>query len=114
MPLHPAIAEITARIVERSRDTRADYLARMEESRRRGSARGTLSCSNLAHGFAAAPIGDKLRLRGTKAVNVGIVTSYNDMLSAHEPFAGYPDIIKQAARELGCTAQVAGGTPAMC
>jgi phosphogluconate dehydratase len=114
MPLNPAIAEITARIRERSRETRADYLARMEEARRRGSARGTLSCGNLAHGFAAAPIGDKLRLRDAKAVNLGIVTSYNDMLSAHQPFGGYPELIKQAAREIGCTAQVAGGTPAMC
>ena len=111
---HPAIVEITARIVARSRDSRLDYLERMQAARRRGSARGTLSCSNLAHGFAAAPLGDKLRLRDAKAVNLGIVTSYNDMLSAHQPFARYPDLIKQAARELGCTAQVAGGVPAMC
>ena len=114
MPLHPAIAAITERIREKSRDTRADYLARMEEARRRGSARGSLSCGNLAHGFAAAPIGDKLRLRDAHAVNVGIVTAYNDMLSAHQPFERYPNLIKQAAREVGCTAQVAGGVPAMC
>ncbi|HTK36571.1 MAG TPA: phosphogluconate dehydratase [Caulobacteraceae bacterium] len=114
MPLDPAIAEITDRVRARSRDTRADYLARMEEARRRGSARGSLSCGNLAHGFAAAPIGDKLRLRDSRAVNVGIVTAYNDMLSAHQPFGRYPDLIKQAAREVGCTAQVAGGVPAMC
>jgi phosphogluconate dehydratase len=114
MPLDPRIAEITERIRERSRDTRADYLERMEEARRRGSARGSLSCGNLAHGFAAAPIGDKLRLRDARAVNLGIVTAYNDMLSAHQPFGRYPDLIKQAAREIGCTAQVAGGVPAMC
>ena len=114
MSLHPAIAEITETVREKSRGTRADYLARMEEARRRGSARGTLSCGNLAHGFAAAPVADKLRLRDPRAVNVGVVTAYNDMLSAHQPFGGYPDIIKQAAREMGCTAQVAGGVPAMC
>jgi phosphogluconate dehydratase len=114
MPLNPAIAEITDRIRARSREPRADYLARMEEARRRGSARGSLSCGNLAHGFAAAPLGDKLRLRDAKAVNVGIVTAYNDMLSAHQPFERYPNLIKQAAREIGCTAQVAGGVPAMC
>jgi phosphogluconate dehydratase len=114
MPLQPAIAEITERIRQRSHDTRADYLARMEEARRRGSARGTLSCGNLAHGFAAAPIADKLRLRDVRSVNLGVVTAYNDVLSAHQPFARYPDLIRQAARELGCTAQVAGGVPAMC
>ena len=114
MPLNPAIAAITDRIREKSRPSRADYLARMAAARDRGSARGTLSCGNLAHGFAAAPIGDKLRLRDSHAVNVGIVTAYNDMLSAHQPFAAYPDLIKQAAREMGCTAQVAGGVPAMC
>jgi phosphogluconate dehydratase len=114
MPLQPAIAEITERIRQRSHDTRADYLARMEEARRRGSARAALSCGNLAHGFAAAPAADKLRLRDVRAVNLGIVTAYNDMLSAHQPFGRYPDLIKQAARELGCTAQVAGGVPAMC
>ena len=114
MPLHPVIASITERIRERSRVARAEYMLRIEEARGRGTARGTLSCGNLAHGFAAAPIGDKLRLRDPRAVNVGIVTSYNDMLSAHQPFGGYPDLIKQAARELGCTAQVAGGVPAMC
>jgi len=112
--LHPAIAEITARIRARSADTRADYLERMEAARKRGPGRATLSCGNLAHGFAAAPLPDKLRLRSEMAVNVGIVTAYNDMLSAHQPFAGYPDIIKAAVREIGCTAQVAGGVPAMC
>ncbi|MEO6340316.1 MAG: phosphogluconate dehydratase, partial [Caulobacteraceae bacterium] len=112
--LHPTIAEVTMRIRARSRETRADYLARMDEQRRKGPGRGTLSCGNLAHGFAASPLPDKLRLRSEMAVNVGIVTAYNDMLSAHQPFATYPDEIKAAVREIGCTAQVAGGVPAMC
>jgi phosphogluconate dehydratase len=111
--LHPRIAEVTARIVEKSRDTRAGYLERIEEARRAGPGRAHLSCGNLAHAFAASPLGDKLSIRG-KAPNIGIVTSYNDMLSAHQPFGGYPDIIKDAARAAGGAAQVAGGTPAMC
>jgi phosphogluconate dehydratase len=114
MPIHPVVAEVTDRISARSAATRADYLARMQAARDAGPARGQLSCGNLAHGFAAAPLSDKLRLKGLEAVNVGIVTSYNDVLSAHQPFADYPALIKQAAREIGGTAQVAGGVPAMC
>ena len=112
--LHPTIAEVTDRIRARSAETRADYLARMDEQRKKGPGRASLSCGNLAHGFAASPLPDKLRLRSELAVNVGIVTAYNDMLSAHQPFATYPDMIKAAVREIGCTAQVAGGVPAMC
>jgi phosphogluconate dehydratase len=111
--VHPKIAEVTARIVERSRETRADYLARMDEAAKRGPGREHLSCGNLAHAFAASPLGDKLTIRG-KAPNIGIVTSFNDMLSAHQPFEHYPAIIKDAARKAGGAAQVAGGTPAMC
>ncbi len=111
--LHPKIAEVTARIVEKSRPSRAAYLARIDEARKAGPGRQHLSCGNLAHAFAASPLGDKLTIRG-RAPNIGIVTSYNDMLSAHEPFGGYPDIIKDAARKAGGAAQVAGGTPAMC
>ena len=111
--LHPKIAEVTARIVEKSRETRASYLERIEDARKAGPGRAHLSCGNLAHAFAASPLGDKLSIRG-RAPNIGIVTSYNDMLSAHQPFGGYPDIIKNAARKAGGTAQVAGGTPAMC
>jgi phosphogluconate dehydratase len=114
MALHPKIAEVTARIVERSRDSRADYLARMAAARDAGPGRASLSCGNLAHGFAASPLSDKLRLRGELAVNVGIVTAYNDMLSAHQPLDAFPEMIKQAAREEAATAQVAGGVPAMC
>ena len=112
--LNPVVAQVTARIAERSRDSRADYLARMAAAREAGPGRSHLSCGNLAHGFAAAPLGDKLRIKTEAAANLGIVTSYNDMLSAHQPLGAYPDILKQAAREVGATAQVAGGVPAMC
>lgn len=114
MPLHPVVAEVTERIREKSRETRADYLRRMAAARDLGPARGHLSCGNLAHGFAAAPVGDKLRLKGVDAVNIGIINAYNDMLSAHQPLGGYPEVIKDAARRVGGAAQVAGGVPAMC
>lgn len=113
MAIHPKIAEVTARIEERSRDSRRDYLARMQAAKDAGPGRQHLSCGNLAHAFAAVPLGDKLTIRG-RAPNIGIVTSYNDMLSAHQPFKDYPDIIKDAARKVGAAAQVAGGVPAMC
>ncbi len=113
MALHLKIAEVTARIEERSRETRAAYLARIDDARKEGPGRSHLSCGNLAHAFAASPLGDKLTMRG-RAPNIGIVTSYNDMLSAHQPFKDYPDLIKDAARKAGASAQVAGGVPAMC
>lgn len=113
MAMHPKIAEVTARIEARSKASRADYLARMQAAKDAGPGRQHLSCGNLAHAFAAVPLGDKLTMRG-RAPNIGIVTSYNDMLSAHQPFKDYPDIIKDAARKAGATAQVAGGVPAMC
>ena len=112
--MHPIIAEVTARIVERSRETRADYLARLNAARARGTGRSTATCGNLAHAFAASPIADKLRLKSASGKNLGIVTAYNDMLSAHQPFETYPAILREAAREIGGTAQVAGGVPAMC
>lgn len=112
--LHPVIAEVTARIAARSRASREDYLRRMDEAASQGPSRAQLECANLAHAFAAAPLSDKLRLRDAKAANIAIVTAYNDMLSAHQPLVAYPDIIKEAARGEGCTAQVAGGVPAMC
>ncbi|HUB86094.1 MAG TPA: dihydroxy-acid dehydratase, partial [Rhizomicrobium sp.] len=111
--LHPKIADITACIIERSRHTRADYLARMRAAREAGRTRARLDCGNLAHARAAASTDDKANILGG-AINIGIVTAYNDMLSAHQPLATYPDIIKQAARDAGATAQVAGGVPAMC
>jgi len=113
MALNPTIERVTARIAERSRRTRAHYLARIDAARGTGPARLRLSCGNLAHGFAAAAA-DKPVLRAARGANIGIVTSYNDMLSAHQPFEHYPALIKMAARNRGCTAQVAGGVPAMC
>jgi phosphogluconate dehydratase len=112
--LNPVVAEVTARIVERSRATRADYLRRMDAARDNGVGRAKLSCANWAHAFAGQTIADKLTAMGGKQPNVGIVTAYNDMLSAHQPFERFPPVIREAAREAGATAQVAGGTPAMC
>jgi phosphogluconate dehydratase len=111
--LHPTIVRVTDRIIERSRPTRAAYLDLIERQREAGTNRGVLSCGNLAHGFAAAEE-DKPAIRSGRAMNIGIVTAYNDMLSAHQPYARYPEQIKVFAREIGATAQVAGGVPAMC
>ena len=112
--MHPVTAAVTARIVERSREARADYLARMEAARHAGPGRAKLSCANWAHAFAASPDGDKQRMRNPGAPNVAIVSAYNDMLSAHQPLERFPDIIKAAAETVGATAQFAGGVPAMC
>src|SRR5712675_621621 len=112
--VHVRVREVTERIRERSRSGRADYLARMDAARQRGSARGGLSCTNLAHGFAASDATDKLVLRSQQRPNLAIVSSYNDMLSAHQPLGRFPEIIKQAARDAGAVAQFAGGVPAMC
>src|SRR5580658_1226795 len=114
MPLNPVTLEVTERIKQRSRDSRADYLGRMEAARQAGPGRAKLSCANFAHAFAAAPDDDKARLRNPAAPNLAIVSSYNDMLSAHQPLERFPEIIKRAAREAGATAQFAGGVPAMC
>ncbi|WP_436356052.1 phosphogluconate dehydratase [Brevundimonas sp. CEF1] len=113
-PLHPVVAEVTARIIERSRATRADYLRRMDAARDSGAGRAKLSCANWAHAFAGQTIADKLTAMDGSKPNVGVVTAYNDMLSAHQPFERFPDVIRKAVREVGATAQVAGGTPAMC
>ena len=112
--MHPKTLEVTQRIVERSRETRSDYLARAEAARAAGPGRGKLSCANWAHAFAASPDGDKQRMRDPTAPNLAIVSAYNDMLSAHQPYERYPDLIRAAAREMGATAQYAGGVPAMC
>lgn len=112
--LHPTIAAVTARIEARSEQLRADYLRRMAEARRKGPHRGALSCGNLAHGFAACGQADKGGLRSLTKANIGIVTAYNDMLSAHQPYHDYPERIKEAVRAVGSVAQVAGGVPAMC
>ncbi|HUH78045.1 MAG TPA: dihydroxy-acid dehydratase, partial [Devosia sp.] len=114
MSVRQSIQDVTDRIAARSRDSRRDYLNRIDAAREAGVNRTVLSCGNLAHAFAACSPAEKASLAGTKAPNLGIVTSYNDMLSAHQPYQFYPDFIKAAAREVGATAQVAGGVPAMC
>ena len=114
MTLHSTISDVTARIVARSRPGRSAYLARMERAREEGPRRAHLSCGNLAHAFAAEPEADKKILAETRAPNLGVVTAYNDMLSAHQPFEHFPDLIRKAAHSVGATAQVAGGVPAMC
>jgi phosphogluconate dehydratase len=114
MAFHPTVAEVTERVRARSAPTRMPYLARVEQARAAGTTRGRISCTNLAHAFAAEAPPDKLVLREIRAPNIGIVSAYNDMLSAHQPLARFPDIIKRAAREAGATAQFAGGVPAMC
>ena len=114
MTLHPRLHEITERIRQRSADSRRAYLQGIEAAGRESPNRTRLSCGNLAHAFAASGKTDKGRLRGDITPNLGIINAYNDMLSAHQPFEHYPEIVRQVARELGATAQVAGGVPAMC
>ena len=112
--LHPTIARVTERIRARSAAQRAAYLARIERAIAHGPVRKGLSCTNLAHAFAAFPANDKQVLRELRQPNLAIVSAYNDMLSAHQPFEHYPELIKRALRERGATAQFAGGVPAMC
>ncbi|WBS01729.1 phosphogluconate dehydratase [Pseudoduganella sp. SL102] len=115
MALHPVLEQVTARIIKRSRPSRGAYLAHLEAARIKGRPqRSTLACTNLAHGFAAFPANDKLVLKEVKKPSVAIVSAYNDMLSAHQPFEHFPPIIKEAVREVGAVAQFAGGVPAMC
>ena len=114
MPLNDTVHQVTERIRARSRTARTDYLERMARAADAGPARAHLSCGNLAHAFAASPDTDKSRQAEGTAGNIGIVTAYNDMLSAHQPFEGFPALIREAARQAGGTAQVAGGVPAMC
>src|SRR6056297_1250417 len=113
MSLTDTIARVTDRIVERSRGPRTTYLDRMAQLAEEGPRRAHLSCGNLAHAYAASG-DDKAALSSDRAPNLGIVTAYNDMLSAHQPFETFPARIKAAARSVGATAQVAGGVPAMC
>lgn len=111
--LNPIVEKVTRRIVERSKPGRAAYLDLIARERDKGVNRPTLSCGNLAHGFAASGE-DKSAIRGGTEMNIGIITAYNDMLSAHQPYGRYPEAIKIYARERNATAQVAGATPAMC
>ena len=112
--VHDTVLQVTDRIARRSGPTRLHYLQRVDRQMSQHPYRGQLSCTNLAHAVAASPAKDKLVLHAEHQPNLAIVTSYNDMLSAHQPYHDYPQCIKQAAREMGATAQVAGGTPAMC
>ena len=111
--LHPVIERVTARIIDKSKDSRRRYLDLIEAEAEKFPGRGALSCSNLAHGFAAA-LEDKPAIAHGRGPNLAIVTAYNDMLSAHQPYGRYPEAMKLYAREVGATAQVAGGVPAMC
>ncbi|PJI92107.1 6-phosphogluconate dehydratase [Yoonia maricola] len=113
MPLHPKIAEVTDRIRARSEGPRAKYMDTMARAAAEGPRRSHLTCGNQAHAYAAMG-DDKTKLTGGRTPNIGIITAYNDMLSAHQPFETYPDLIRAAARAAGATAQVAGGVPAMC
>jgi phosphogluconate dehydratase len=112
--LNPTVVAVTERIRRRSADTRADYLSHVDALRTRARGPERLGCANVAHAFAGMPANDKLRVVAERAPHIGIVTAYNDMLSAHQPYEGYPEQIRQAAAALGATAQVAGGVPAMC
>jgi phosphogluconate dehydratase len=122
MTLHPILIAVTARITERSRPTRQAYLQQVDAAAERDPGAQRLGCANVAHAFAAMPEGDKgrataldkIKVVAPRAPNIGIVNAYNDMLSAHAPLQHYPDLIKDEARKLGATAQVAGGVPAMC
>lgn len=111
---HPIVLDVTDRIRDRSKAQRGAYLARLAELRQRDRGSDRMGCANVAHAVAGIPANDKFRVVAERAPNIGIVTAYNDMLSAHAPYQGYPDIIKHEARRLGATAQVAGGVPAMC
>ncbi|MEM8700791.1 MAG: phosphogluconate dehydratase [Pseudomonadota bacterium] len=114
MTIQDRIGEVTERIVKRSHDSRSLYMERIGAAAEKGPQRSRLSCGNLAHGFAACGVSDKRALSGEIVPNLGIVTSYNDMLSAHQPYETYPSMIREAAHEAGAVAQVAGGVPAMC
>ncbi len=112
--MHPVVDKITQQIIERSQVVRAAYLKHIDEAAEQGTQRSTLACGNLAHAFAACGTGDKADLTADKKANIAIISSYNDMLSAHEPYKDSPELIKAAIREAGGVAQFAGGVPAMC
>ncbi len=112
--MKPVLVEVTARIRERSAATRAPYLARIDRLAQRPPGAERMGCANVAHAFAALPGSDKFRVVAEKSPHIGVVTAYNDMLSAHQPYESYPAVIRDEARRLGATVQVAGGVPAMC
>ncbi|HWK54245.1 MAG TPA: phosphogluconate dehydratase, partial [Hyphomicrobiales bacterium] len=112
--MHTLVATVTQNLIDRSRPTREAYLERLEQAVSRGRRRGHLTCGNLAHGFAACGLTDKEALSGLDQANIAIVSSYNDMLSSHQPLRDFPEVIKRAVTEAGGVAQFAGGVPAMC
>ncbi|NDG15019.1 MAG: phosphogluconate dehydratase, partial [Betaproteobacteria bacterium] len=112
--MHPVLTEVTERIQARSAGLREAYVAHLRQARRPGPYRAGLGCANAAHAYAAMPANDKLVLHAQRQPNLGIITAYNDMLSAHQPYEHYPQVLREAARAHGATAQVAGGVPAMC
>ena len=114
MALHSAVSDITERIKERSRPARTAYLAQIQSDSSRKPSMDRMGCANIAHAVAGMPLDDRFKLVTERRPNIGIVTAYNDMLSAHTPLLGYPALIKDEARKIGATAQVAGGVPAMC
>ncbi|AYQ28800.1 MULTISPECIES: phosphogluconate dehydratase [unclassified Polaromonas] len=114
MALHSKVSDITARITERSRPSRDAYLAHLRAASTREPGLDRMGCANVAHAFAGMPLDDRFKVVTERKPNIGIVTAYNDMLSAHTPLQAYPAFIKDEARKLGATAQVAGGVPAMC
>jgi phosphogluconate dehydratase len=114
MDVDTRIATVTRRIIERSRPTREIYLSRLKDMAANRPKRSQLGCANLAHGFAVCSPSEKAALAGDVVPNIGIITAYNDMLSAHQPFETYPQLIKETAKAAGGMAQVAGGVPAMC
>src|SRR4051812_45951240 len=113
MPLNSVVARVTDRIRERSATGRSRYLALVDRMAARDRGSDRLGCANVAHAFAALPSNEKFKVIAERVPNIGIVTAYNDMLSAHAPYAGFPDVLKDEARKLGATAQVAGGGPAV-
>src|ERR1700712_3560127 len=112
--MHPRVLEVTERLIARSRETRQRYLQLIRGAASDGPMRGKLQCANFAHGVAACGPEDKNSLRMMNAANIAIVSSYNDMLSAHQPYEHFPEQIKKALREIGSVGQFAGGVPAMC
>ena len=112
--MHAIVEKVTQRIVERSKNNRQAYLDRIEQAKGQGTFRTKLPCSNLAHDIASSDGGCRESLLNGKSPNIGIISAYNDMVSAHQPYGNYPEIIKQAVAEAGGSAQFAGGVPAMC
>lgn len=112
--IHPVVAKVTEQIFERSIQSRGLYLERVEEARTKGPQRSLLHCGNLAHGFAACAQADKLNLKGMTKANIAIISAYNDLLSAHQPYGSYPFLIKEAISAAGGVGQFAAGVPAMC